>query len=177
MSNTATATAPNAVGMEDLAAVGAGDGEHRFFLNHLASLKIAAGDAPSGMSATEFRAPRGFGTPLHVHDEQDEILYVIEGEVRLGLGDDTFEVSTGDIVSMPAGVPHVFQVLSDEARLLTIAGGGAGKPGFDRFVAELGEPTDPDALPAPVEIDPGHVAQVAARHGITILGPPPPPLD
>ena len=89
----------------------------------------------------------------------------------------TFEATTGDIVSMPAGVPHVFQVLSEEARLLTIAGGGAGRPGFDQFVVALSETTDPDALPEPVEVDPGQVAQVAAQYGITILGPPPGPLD
>jgi hypothetical protein len=32
-------------------------------------------------------------------------------------------------------------------------------------------------MPAPVEIDPGHVAAVCARHGIEVLGPPPAPLD
>ena len=101
----------------------------------------------------------------------------LRGEVRLTLGDDTVAVTTGDMVSLPAGIPHIFQVVSEQAEMLTIAGGGGTWPGFDQFVAELGEPTDPAALPASVEIDPGHVAQVAARHGIEILGPPPPPLD
>jgi hypothetical protein len=39
-----------------------------------------------------------------------------------------------------------------------------------------GDPTDPSALPEPIEIDPGQVAQVCAEHGIEVLGPPP-PLD
>jgi mannose-6-phosphate isomerase-like protein (cupin superfamily) len=174
---TNTATAASAAGMEELAAVRAGDGDHMFFLNHLASIKITAGDSPSGMSATIFTAPRGFGPPLHVHQEQDEMMYIISGDVRLTLGDETVDVTSGDMVSLPAGIPHIFQVVSEQAEMLTIAGGGGTWPGFDRFVAELGDTTDPDALPAPVEIDPGHVAQVAARHGIEILGPPPPPLD
>ena len=78
---------------------------------------------------------------------------------------------------MPHGVPHVFQVLSDEARFLTVTAGRSSAPGFDEFVRALGTPTDPQALPAPVEIDPGHVARVCADHGIEVLGPPPAPLD
>jgi hypothetical protein len=45
------------------------------------------------------------------------------------------------------------------------------------MVAALGVPTDPHALPEPQPIDPGAVAEVCAAHGITVLGPPPAPLD
>ena len=67
--------------------------------------------------------------------------------------------------------------MSDEARFLTINAGRRDGPSFDQFVAALGTPTDPSALPDPIEIDPGHVAAVCAQHGIEVLGPPPPPLD
>ncbi len=61
--------------------------------------------------------------------------------------------------------------------MLTVASGRRTAPSFDRFVAELGVPTDPGQLPDPMVIDPGHVGAVGAAHGIEILGPPPAPLD
>jgi hypothetical protein len=39
-------------------------------------------------------------------------------------------------------------------------------------VAELSELAPVDELPDDVDIDPAHVAAVAQRHGIEILGPP-----
>jgi hypothetical protein len=67
-------------------------------------------------------------------------------------------------------------MLSDTARFLTIDAGRRDRPSFDRCVAALGTPTDPAALPDPIDIDPGNVAQVGGQHGIEILSPPPPPL-
>ena len=163
--------------MTDLDAVAPGAGDHRFFLNHLATVKVRAGESASQMSVVEFTAPRGFGPPLHLHREEDEVMYVVDGEIRLDLGDESSVVAGGAVVSLPHGIPHVFQVLSDEARFLTVTSGGRGHPTFDEFVLALGVPVDPAAMPAPVEIDPGHVAAVCARHGIEVLGPPPAPLD
>lgn len=169
-----TATAPT---IEELIAVPTGTGDHLHFLNHLATIKVSGGDSATGMSAVEFTAPRGFGPPLHVHRDEDEIMYVIDGRIRLDVGDDSVFAETGTVVSLPHGVPHVFQVESDTARFLTVTAGRSSAPGFDRFVAALGSPTDVATLPTPVEIDPGHVAAVCAEHGIEVLGPPPAPLD
>lgn len=163
--------------IQTVSVVAPGDGDHRFFLNHLATVKVGAGESSSGMSAVEFTAPRGFGPPLHVHREEDELMYVLEGEIRLVLGDTSTVATAGTVVSLPHGVPHVFQVVSDAARFLTVTAGRRTAPSFDRFVRALGEPTEPTALPAPAAIDPGDVGRVCAEHGIEVLGPPPAPLD
>lgn len=163
--------------IEQLHEVADGDGVHHHFLNHLATVKVGAGESLSGMNAVEFTAPRGFGPPLHVHREEDELMYVIEGRVRLQFGDDTVDAETGSVVSLPSGIPHTFQVRSESARLLTVAAGRRSAPSFDWFVSSLGERLDGPELPAPVEIDPGHVAAVCADHGMEVLGPPPAPLD
>ncbi len=168
------ATAPT---IEQLLAVPAGEGDHFHFLNHLATVKVAAGESTTGMSAVEFSAPRGFGPPLHVHREEDEVMYVIDGRIRLDVGDDPVWAETGSVVSLPHGVPHVFQVESATARFLTVTAGRRSAPSFDRFVAALGDPTALPSMPAPGDISPGHVAQVCAEHGIEVLGPPPAPLD
>ena len=171
MTNTTAST------IDSLQVVPADQGDHHFFLNHLATVKVGAGDSDSGLVLVEFVAPRGFGPPLHVHTEEDELMYVLDGEIRIDLDGDSTVVSAGAVVTLPHGVPHVWQVLSDEARFLTVNAGRRTGTSFDQFVAALGTPTDPRALPEPIEIDPGHVAQVCAVHGIEVLGPPPPPLD
>jgi len=154
----------------------AGEGEHRHFLNHLATTKVAPG-ATGSMTAIEFLAPRGFGPPLHVHDDEDEVMVVLDGEIAFRSSDSESIASAGATVFLPHGVPHTFQVLSDTARFTTVSASNTGIPRFDRMVAELGDPTDEPTLPAPVEIDPGRVAEVCAVNGIEVLGPPPAPLD
>ena len=168
----------NAATIDTLGAVPAGQGDHHFFLNHLATVKVAAGGSDSGLALVEFLAPRGFGPPLHAHVEEDELMYVLEGEIRIDLGDgDAIIATAGAAVTLPHAVPHTWQVVSDQARFLTINAGRRQGASFDQFVGALGRPTDPTAMPAPIEIDPAHVASVCAAHGINVLGPPPPALD
>jgi quercetin dioxygenase-like cupin family protein len=170
-------TVTNAATIDSLQAVPAGEGDHHFFLNHLATVKVAAGGSESGLVLVEFLAPLGFGPPLHAHNEEDELMYVLEGEIRVDLGDgDATTVSAGGAVTLPHGTPHTWQVVTETARFLTINAGRRQGPSFDQFVAALGTPTDPNAMPDPIEIDPAHVAGVCAAHGIDVLGPPPPPI-
>ena len=141
MTNTTAAT------IDSLQSVTADEGDHNFFLNHLATVKVGAGSSDSGLSLVEFVAPRGFGPPLHVHTEEDELMYVLDGEIRIDLDDgDSTVVSAGAAVALPHGVPHVWQVVSDTARFLTVNAGRRNGPSFDQFVIALGTPTDPQVL-------------------------------
>jgi mannose-6-phosphate isomerase-like protein (cupin superfamily) len=45
-------------------------------------------------------------TPLHVHKNEDELWYVLEGEHVIQVGDDEFHVGPGETVFGPRGVPH-----------------------------------------------------------------------
>lgn len=153
-----------------------GSGNHYHFLNHLASVKVAA-DGERSMSVVQFEATRGFGAPLHRHEHEDELFVVIDGELRFTYGDDTIAGPQGTIAYLPAAKPHTFQVVSDSAVILNVTASRTHVPRFDEMVASLGVPTDPTDLPEDQPIDPGHVAQVCAEYGVTILGPPPGPLD
>lgn len=56
-------------------------------------------EIPVGSDSTEF----------HVHMFEDECVYVLEGQARATLEDQTFELGPGDFVGLPAGGPaHVF---------------------------------------------------------------------
>lgn len=153
-----------------------GSGTHLHFLNHLATVKVAA-EGNRSMSVVQFDAPRGFGAPLHQHEHEDELFVVLDGELRFFLGDDVIEGPAGMVAYLAAEKPHTFQVVSETASILNVTASRTRAPRFDEMVSALGVPTDPNALPGPEPIDPGHVAEVCAQFGITILGPPPGPLS
>ncbi len=155
--------------------LGPGGGEHYHFLNHLATVKVSGG-SEGQLSVVEFLAPRGFGPPLHRHNHEDELFLVLAGEIAVRIDGVEERCEEGGIALLPRGVPHGFQVLSEDARILNVTGSSQGAPQFDAMVAALGTPIADPRLPSPVAIDPGDVAEVCAAHGIDILGPPPPPL-
>lgn len=152
-----------------------GHGHHVHFLNHLATIRVTAGEHGS-MSVVEFQASRGFGPPLHRHDTEDELFVLLDGELDLRSGDERFTATAGDIAFLPHGRAHTFQVLSETARFTCVTSSRTGVPRFDRMVAELGVPVDVPSIPEPGYIDAGRVADVCRQHGIEVLGPPPEPL-
>ena len=46
--------------------------------------------------------------PLHVHHDDDEAWYVLEGVLRFRIGDETFEAGPGGAVLARKGVPHAY---------------------------------------------------------------------
>lgn len=153
--------------------LGRHEGIRSRFLNNLATTKVTGADSGS-LSVVEFLAPRGFGPPLHEHRNEDEIVIVLEGEVAFRSGDVESVGAAGATAFLPHGVAHTFQVLSDEARMISVTSSITGAaPNFDEMVATLGQPTESTEIPAPMDIDPGQVARACDAHGITVLGPPP----
>lgn len=99
-------------------------------------------------SAFEDLVLPGQGPPLHTHTNEDETMYVIEGELEVVLGDKTYTARPGDFAHMARGVPHRFKNISDKpARmLLTYTPGG-----FEKWFLDIGTPvTDANAKPPAV---------------------------
>src|ERR1700749_4200480 len=99
---------------------GPGEGEALWFLGVLATIKASAETTAGRVAVIEHLAPRGAGSPLHVHRREDEWFYVIEGSVTFRVGDDTFEAGPGAFVYGPRDVPHTFVVSSQQARFLLV---------------------------------------------------------
>jgi Cupin domain len=127
------------------------------FLDNRARIHASSADT-GGFAFIEASAPAGSQPPLHVHREEGEGFYVLEGELTLWVGDETRTLRPGEFLFAPAGVPHTIRTGEAGARYLVVGGGQFES--FVRTVAALGEP-DLDEL-----------ARVAARHGIDLLGPP-----
>ena len=143
-----------------------GTGEHLWFFGGLTTIK-AAGDS---VMVTEQTAPRGSGSPLHVHHNEDEWFYVLEGELTIWVAGKTVVAPAGSFVFGPRDVPHTFVVSSDQARFLLVV----EPAGFEGFVRALAAPAPTPEIPpapmAPPEMEP--VLRAAADHGLEILGPP-----
>jgi mannose-6-phosphate isomerase-like protein (cupin superfamily) len=66
------------------------------------------------------------GPPLHLHLNQDEWFYVMEGEVVFQVGGQRLQLKSGESVLAPRRVPHAFSSVSAQSQLL-IAFTPAGK--------------------------------------------------
>ena len=114
--------------------------------------------------------PPGDQPPLHVHRDEDEGFYVLEGELCLWAGEERILLRPGQFANAPAGVPHTYRVTSDErARYLVTSPTGQ----FGRFVQAFGEPAERRELPVlegPPDAE--RLGRLAAEHGIDLLGPP-----
>jgi mannose-6-phosphate isomerase-like protein (cupin superfamily) len=128
------------------------------------------GDASGGsLALLDERGRRGNMPPLHVHRRDDELFYVLEGELSLFVAGEQIVLSAGQAALAPRDVPHTRRVESEQARWLVIS----ISAGFESFVREVAEPAPAEELPpAGRPFDPAVLAQAAAKVGIEILGAP-----
>lgn len=134
------------------------------FLGELYHLRVTGEDTGGEFAVIETRGSRGHGSPMHVHRVASETFVVLDGELRVVVDGAEHRAGAGSAAVLPAGRPHGFVVTSDSARYLTLHHG----PGFADFLTDAGDAVD--AKP-----DPALLSEVAARHGIDIVGPPPVP--
>jgi len=78
--------------------------------------------------------------PLHVHHEDDEAWYVLEGTLRFRIGDEEVEAGPGTAVLAPKGMPHAYgNARREPARYLLVM-----TPKIRALVEELHAPRDGD---------------------------------
>jgi quercetin dioxygenase-like cupin family protein len=116
----------------------------------------------------EQRAAKGFSPPAHVHAEEDQLFYLLEGVLTVRLGDEERVLEPGQVAWLPRGTAHTFRVDSDEARLLEIS----TPAGFEQYHLDLGEPATELRIPDPAPLDVAAMAAGSARYGCDIVGPP-----
>ena len=68
--------------------------------------------------------------PPHVHSREDELFYVLEGEFDVYVGEEAFNVTTGECIFLPSMKPHAFLIRSPRIRLLTLFSPGGLEEAF-----------------------------------------------
>lgn len=148
--------------------LGAGEGEAHWFLGARATYKTTRSLNGGGLFLAEFHAPRGHGAPLHVHDDADEMFYVLDGRLTVEYAGQQHTVTNGGFVFGPRNVEHRFRVDSEEAHFLLLT----SPAGFEDFVRSAGEPASAPGLPPPTIPDVERLVRIAAENHVQIIGPP-----
>ena len=58
------------------------------------------------MKAALVRYDEGIAPPPHFHPNEEQFIYLLEGKLRMVLGDDTATIVPGDVVHIPRNVRH-----------------------------------------------------------------------
>jgi mannose-6-phosphate isomerase-like protein (cupin superfamily) len=121
---------------------------------------VKASAETTGGAFAIFEENEPVDTPLHVHDNEDELFYVLEGEHLIQVGEREFRVGPGGLVFAPRGVPHAQRrVVPRTGRLLVLT----SPPGLEGFFRELAEADRAGA------IGPEAYASASEKYGITWL--------
>jgi quercetin dioxygenase-like cupin family protein len=151
-------------------AFGKNEGPAVWFLDTLTFVKATAQQTGTAFGLVEQLAPVGIASPYHVHGNEDEAFYVVEGELEFISGERRWTGGPGSYVFLPRDIPHGFRVVGKSpARFLVLITPG----GFEHFVMEVGQPASTLTLPVPEAPDMDKLIKVAAKYRIEILGPLP----
>lgn len=108
-------------------------------------------------SLLEELCPKGVGPGPHTH-EQDEVIYVMEGELTMIAGAEKIQAKAGALAYIPAGCVHSFRIDSHEARLLNFYLPG----GFERVITDFSVPAKSPTIPPGDIKQPGTPEQMRA---------------
>jgi quercetin dioxygenase-like cupin family protein len=150
----------NAAGKPIIRAAGTGPVHDVLDVTH--TYKALATETGGLVSVWETAVPPGGGAPHHSHAGEDEAFYVLEGEVTLELDGEANPVvlGAGAFVYSPRGVAHAFRNCGGGVlRMLVMCLPG----GLERMFGEIDA-----AGRSPRQPDPAGIADLAARHGVTI---------
>lgn len=144
--------------------------ERRWFLGLSTWIRASGTDTNGALSLIDQVIPAGFESPWHVHHDEDESFFMIEGAITVMVGDRAVTLNAGDFAFGPRGIPHGFRVENSRAaRLLVVTNGGR----FAAFIKEASIPAQSAIPPEPDPADLPNLVACAERHGIAILGPLP----
>lgn len=143
-------------------------GEAHWWFGSLATIKAAAIDTGGLLSVIEVQEAPGAEAPLHVHHEEDESFWLLEGDVTFEVGDTIIEAHAGDFVFGPRDIPHRYIVGPNGCRMLFIMTPG----GFENMIVEMSTPAPSLTLPPPSDEEPDweRIAAIARAHGNELLG-------
>ncbi len=102
-------------------------------LDGIGSILVSGEDTNGEFCVVHCSAKKDAGPPTHIHENEDESFYILDGEMTVFVGDKMLSAKAGDYVFLPRGISHTFKVTSNEAKFLVTA----YPAGFDSFVKEI----------------------------------------
>lgn len=157
-------TAPRFSVVEDI------DTEAFWFLGTLSRIRLGMDSTLGVFDMVEILHPEGYASPLHVHQDDNEVFFVLEGTLRGVCNDEEVTADTGSTIWLPKGSVHGYAAAgSTPLRILAMTVPG----NFSGFVRDAGTPAlQPELPPSDLPVDFEKVGEIAAQYGISIVGPP-----
>jgi quercetin dioxygenase-like cupin family protein len=124
------------------------------------NFRLSSTDTDGRLFVTEQTMLAKGGPPRHLHLEQDEWFYGLEGEFIVEVGERRFPLTPGDSVFAPRMVPHVWAYVGNQPGRILIAFTPAG-----RMEAFFDVTTKANAMP-------GQDPELWRAHGMEVVGPP-----
>jgi quercetin dioxygenase-like cupin family protein len=131
---------------------------------------LAMGEQTEGAFAlVDEQAKRGESVPLHVHDDDMESFYVVEGEIMFYIGDQPgVRARAGSFAHLPGGTVHGFRVESETARYLILT-----TPRHGQFYRAITLPSRSGGLPPLESVEGSQLKRAGEEYGIKFVGPLP----
>jgi quercetin dioxygenase-like cupin family protein len=106
-------------------------GEAFWFLNNLATIKATTASTAGCFALIHQVAPPGATTPYHLHHEEDEAFYVLDGQVCFICDGEKTVLTAGGYIFLPRGIPHgIRHEGSTPSTILILAMPGTGFVGM-----------------------------------------------
>jgi quercetin dioxygenase-like cupin family protein len=149
--------------------VPAGEGEKVWVVGDTYTLKGTRDNTGGALTLVEASVPAGSGPPPHVHANEDEAYYVLEGELEVLDGERTFAAGAGSFVFIPRGTLHRFRnVGHGHARMLFLF----TPAGFEEFFVAVGQPARAGEPAPPLGDDEiARTNELAERFGMEVRFP------
>jgi quercetin dioxygenase-like cupin family protein len=122
------------------------------------------------LAMMEMTLPQGAEPPLHSHDYEDEAFYILEGVMQFVIGEEVIDLCPGEGIFAPRKTPHLFKILSPEARFITVITPGK----FWEYFMEFSTPAagelqvKPPQGPPPPEMIALLTSRMSIVYGITM---------
>ena len=123
------------------------------------TFKLTGKDTNGLFTLIEEENEPGTGIPLHVHENEDEVFKVIEGEMELTVGDKTTILKAGDLAFGPRGIPHSWKIVGNSKAKVILSVFPAGIE--DMFEELSAQPPGPPDFPK--------VAEICGRYGVKFI--------
>ena len=140
-------------------------------MGSLMTTLASTAETRNGFALLEYRSTPGHEPPPHIHINQDELLYILDGEIEAYCQDQVVKVASGQCIFLPRNFAHAWYCDSPELRMLILTQPG----GVDEYFEAMSTPATSMTLPSSqityLMDDPEHAIQLGIEHGIRILGP------
>ncbi|KAI5055865.1 hypothetical protein GOP47_0029386 [Adiantum capillus-veneris] len=147
----------------------AGEGINVWVLGVLVTLKALGNETGGSYSLFEDIVPPGIGPPLHIHTQEEETWYMLEGELVWKVGNQEFTATKGSFIHLPRFVPHAFENKSNKPAHMVLTYAPAG---FEKWFLDVGKPVINQSEPPPesTKEDLARALQLSKEYGLIFVG-------